>query len=172
MIRTIGLFWNVSDVYWGAGRQPGRLLGVPKKHVTADAIDFREQIAIYVLYADYDLIYAGQTGTGRQRLLDRLKLHLRDDLAGRWNRFSWFGVRRVNRDRSLSAEAQAAHPPLDEVLNHMEAIIIHTAEPPLNRQGGRWGAHVEWYVQRRDPRLGPTDSEKISEIWQRTMQDE
>ena len=48
----------------------------------------------------------------------------------------------------------------------MEALLIHTSEPPLNRQGGRFGDEVEWYEQFRDPRLGPTRERMIREIWE------
>jgi len=170
MIRTIGLFWTADDVFWGAGKQPGKLLGVPKDNVTASPVDFRDQVGIYVLYADFDLIYVGQTGIGDQRLLSRLKTHRKDSLLGRWNKFSWFGVRWVKQTGGLAGVTRAAHPELAEVLDHMEAILIYASEPPLNRQGGRWGDKLEWYVQRRDPRLGPTDSERISKILDRLNQ--
>src|SRR3972149_2942794 len=95
LIQSVGLFWNESDVFWGRGRQKGALFGVPARNVTAEPTDFREQVGVYVLYADYDLIYVGQTGISRSRLLQRLKQHKSDDLAKRWNRFSWFGLRRT-----------------------------------------------------------------------------
>jgi hypothetical protein len=167
MIRNIGLFWSVSDVFWGRGKRPGALLGVPKWSTTVAPTDFRDQVGVYALYAGYELIYIGQTGTGDQRLLARLKQHRKDDLAFRWDRFSWFGVRWVKQNRQLAAVAQAAHPELARVLNHMEAILIHTAEPPLNRQSGRWGTLVEWYIQRRDPRLGPRQNEMVADLWKK-----
>ena len=168
MIHTIGHLWSVNDVFWGAGRQAGRLWGVPYYRKKQDPIDFRDQVGIYVLYADFHLVYVGQTGAGGQRLLHRLKQHRDDHLARRWNRFSWFGVRWVKKTGGLSAVAQAAHPPLAQVLNHLEAIIIDTAEPALNSQGGRFGDEVRWYRQVRDERLGPTADEMIKEIWEKS----
>ena len=165
MIKSIGHLWSESDVFWGAGSQAGRLWGVPDRAKTADPTDFREQVGIYVLYANYDVVYVGQTGTGAQRLLQRLKKHRDDHLARRWNRFSWFGVRWARKTGGLSAVAQASHPVLAQVLNHFEAILIDTVEPALNSQSGRFGDTVIWYRQLRDDRLGPTTEHMIKGIW-------
>jgi hypothetical protein len=164
LIHTLGLFWKEEDVFWGAGSQPGKLLGVPAKGKTQEPIDFREQAGIYVLYADYDIVYVGQAGSGNQRLFQRLKQHRQDDLAGRWNRFSWFGTRSVLNGGKLSTDKAKAHAKASAVLNHIEAILIHAVEPPLNRQGGRFGDKVTRYLQKRDERLGVSDSELLRMI--------
>jgi len=114
-----------------------------------------------MLYADYDLVYAGQVGRGRDTLFTRLKYHRTHELAGRWNRFSWFGVRRVLANNALSNINDALHPALNIVLDHIEAILIHAAEPPMNGQGGRFGSQVTQYKQVRDERLGPTDHQML-----------
>jgi hypothetical protein len=56
LIRSVGLFWQEEAVFWGAGSKAGSLLGVPSNNTTAKPIDFRKQIGIYALYADYDLV--------------------------------------------------------------------------------------------------------------------
>ena len=168
MIQSIGLFWRRDNVFWGRGNQAGMLLGVPAGNVTAEAADFREQVGIYALYAEYEIVYVGQTGNGNQKLLHRLKQHRSDDLAERWDRFSWFGLRRVLNSGRLSNVNQATHPSLRITLDHMEAILIHAAEPRMNRQGGRFGEAVTRYLQVRDERLGPTEEEMIREIWNET----
>ena len=161
LVRSIGLFWREDCVFWGAGNQAGALLGVPLQAIRSDPIDFREQIGIYALYADYDLVYVGQAGSGDQTLFTRLKQHRKDDLTGRWTRFSWFGILRVLASGDLSNKTDALHPALPEVLNHIEAILIHAAEPPMNGQGGRFGDNVTRYRQVRDERLGPTSHEML-----------
>jgi hypothetical protein len=166
LIKNYGLFWSEKDVHWGAGSNAGTLLGVPAKNLTAEKIDFREQSGVYVLYADYQMVYVGQAGAGNQKLFARLKQHTRDALAGRWNQFSWFGVRKVNQNFSLAAEADGKHSTHAEVLNHIEAILIHAAEPKQNRQGGRFGEDVVQYLQRRDENLGPTGDEMVKLLWQ------
>lgn len=165
MIQTIGLFWRPDQIFWGAGSQPGKLLGVPASSTTSPPIDFREQSGIYVLYSEFHPIYVGQAGSGNQKLFARLKQHRTDDLSERWDRFSWFGLRRVLGNGDLSKENQAAHPDISVVLNHMEAVLIHAMEPAHNRQGGRFGAQVERYLQIRDDRLGPTPEEMIRDLW-------
>ena len=168
MIKSIGLFWRRDQVYWGAGSQAGALLGVPASGRSGVSIDFRTQIGIYVLYSDYDPVYVGQAGSGHAKLFARLKHHRKDDLAERWNRFSWFGLRSVLSNGNLSAETQTSHAEINTVLDHVEAILIHAIEPPMNRQSGRFGQNVVRYLQVRDERLGPTQDEMMKEIWEST----
>ena len=163
-ITTMGLFWQADDVFWGRQKNPGSLLGRSAVRLSSAPVDFREQVGIYVLYADYDMVYVGQTGSGDQRLFVRLRQHRADHLAGRWNRFSWFGTRRVVRDGVLAADKQALHPSMPLALDHIEGVLIAAAEPPLNRQSGSFGASVEQYVQVRDERLGATDRELIDRL--------
>jgi len=165
LIKNYGLFWAEEDVYWGEGNKAGTLLGVPAKNITGDEIDFREQSGVYVLYADYKMVYVGQAGGGNQKLFARIKQHKRDALAGRWNQFSWFGIRKVNQNGKLAAESDGKHSTHTEVLNHIEAILIHAAEPTQNRQGGRFGEDVIQYLQRRDQKSDPTVEEMIKEMY-------
>jgi hypothetical protein len=165
LIRNYGLFWRLDSVFWGRGSNPGRLLGKRVNSRKSDAVDFREQIAIYALFAGYSIVYIGQTGSGDSaRLFDRLKQHKNGPLSGRWDRFSWFGIRKVNADGNLGSENLAAHASINTVLDHIEAVLIATAEPPLNRRGGDFGDEVSQYVQHRDERLGLTDSEMLREL--------
>ena len=168
LISNFGLFWRVEDVAWGRQKQAGTLQGKLASAKRNGVVDFREQSGIYALYANYDLIYIGQTGSGSQKLLARLNQHRQHELAGRWNMFSWFGTRAVNQGGDLKAEKLGAKSSHQIVLNHLEAILIHVAEPALNRQGGKWGAKVEQYVQYRDEdRLGRPTNELIKEIFER-----
>ncbi len=170
MIQAIGQMWEADNVFWGKGGQAGKLLGVPWSRKKDEHIDFRAQIGIYALYANFDMVYVGQTGVGnKQRLLERLKQHRDGYLKGRWNRFSWFGVLRVKGNLQLTAGKKTFHPPLGTVLNHLEAILLETAEPSLNSQGGRFGRSVVWYRQVRDPRLGKTSEEMLSDLWRRNQ---
>lgn len=164
LVRSVGLFWEARNVFWGAGSQAGALYGVPANNVSVDPIDFRDQVGIYVLYAGYQLVYVGQAGSNNSFLLNRLKQHRKDDLAGRWDRFSWFGLRWVKQDNKLSKVVEAHHPSTPRTLDHIEAILIHAAEPPLNRQGGRFGKTVIRYTQSRDERLGPSDRDLLVAI--------
>ena len=153
MIETYGLFWKASDVYWGKQKNPGSLLGSRTQSSKAVAVDFREQRGIYALYADYSLIYVGQTGAGSDRLFKRLKYHMTDHLVERWDRFSWFGTQWVTKTHKLSTDTAAVHQDMSKALNIIEAVAIAIAEPRLNLQRGRWG-DAKQYFQIRDERVG------------------
>lgn len=173
LIRNYGLFWRRSDVFWGRQHVRGHLKGVPSKKTTNQAVDFRDQQGIYVLYDDsFKLVYVGQAGgNDQQRLLKRLNQHQTDALADRWTRFSWFGIRWVTGAGQLSTEVTAAHPTIGAVLNHVEAILISAAEPSHNRQGGRFGRSVDQYLQYRDDdQLGPDMSQMVREVWERSRE--
>jgi hypothetical protein len=165
LITNFGLFWKVDDVFWGRPKNAGSLLGVQAAAKRDGIVDFREQSGIYALFADYDLIYVGQTGGNGQKLFTRLNQHRTRELAGRWNMFSWFGTRSVLETGELKAEKRGAHSNHQLVLNHLEAILIQVAEPSLNRQGGKWGRGVEQYLQARDERLGLPADQLIKDIW-------
>jgi hypothetical protein len=172
LIQNYGLFWNEADVFWGRQGVAGSLLGVPAWSKSFGAVDFREQQGVYVLYDNnYRIVYIGQAGAGeKQRLFERLKQHKSDALAGRWSKFSWFGINRINQTGTIKVEKAKINPNISDVLNHIEAILIYAAEPPLNRQGGRFGESVEQYLQYRDKEnLGLLPSEMIAQILEKVQ---
>ncbi len=124
IITTYGLFWRSEDAYWGAGSNRGTLLGIPAHARTAEPIDFRDQAGLYVLYAGHELIYVGQAGSGRATLFSRLKKHRKDQLAERWDRFSWFGLRRVLGTSALGKMNARARSTAATTLNQIEAVLI------------------------------------------------
>ena len=167
LIYNYGLFWKANDVHWGKSGKgnAGHLLGVYAKN-SDYVVDFREQSGIYVLQSNFSVVYVGQAGYGHQKLFDRLKMHLFDHLSGRWDTFSWFGTRSVKENCELKAEKSGYASSHDLLLNHLEAILISTTEPALNRQSGKFGENVEQYLQYRDEDfLGPMQEEMIRELW-------
>jgi len=71
----------------------------------------------------------------------------------------------------IDESAKIENPEISNVLNHMEAVLIHSAEPPLNRQGGRFGDIVEQYLQCRDDEyLDPPTDRMIKEIYDSTVE--
>jgi len=167
IIQSYGLRWKEADVFWGAGSSPGRLLGVPEDETTVIPTDFREQAGIYILYSGNNLIYVGQVGSGKAKLFDRLKQHRKpkSPLAGRWDSFSWFGLRRViNQGKALSQETmKAGSPTTIMALNHIEAVLIAATEPSMNKKWGKFGGDTKRYLQVRDERL-TTDREMLEKI--------
>jgi hypothetical protein len=145
MIRSYGLHWHVDRVFWGKPKSAGTLLGAASRSPRARAVDFRRQRGIYALYADYELVYAGQTGASNQRLFGRLKAHRIDHLSERWNRFSWFGTQWVTQSNELSMDTAAVHQTVEAALNMLEAVSIAIGEPRLNLQRGRWGEATQYF---------------------------
>jgi hypothetical protein len=160
----LGARWRAEDIYWYSGPKNGKLLGVRLKALSSTVANFSSQSGIYILYDNFTPIYVGQAN---RRLFARLKEHhLTDDLAGRWDRFTWFGLRKViggNRP-SLSRPGVDFHISTKQLLDHLEAIMIHSFEPALNGQEGRFGGKVIRYKQVRDPRLGPNDRDLLEKM--------
>jgi hypothetical protein len=96
-IRCFGLFWRRDEVDWtpGSGAKDGfRLLGRSGKiHPGLRVADFWEQLGIYILYGNHGPYYVGLTKKGE--LGGRLKDHTKDEHKDEWDRFSWFGFRKV-----------------------------------------------------------------------------
>lgn len=146
MIRSYGLHWSEARVCWGQQGKTGTLLGAASRGKAARQVDFRYQRGIYALYADYELVYLGQTGAGNDRLFKRLKDHKKDHLSERWNRFSWYGTQWVTTAGELSADT--LRPKVESMsiaLNVLEAVSIAVAEPRLNLQRGKWGEATQYY---------------------------
>lgn len=165
MFRTYGLFWREDRIFWGRGRAKGHLAGQEVNNVTGkptskDPVDFRDQIGIYALYYDFELVYIGQVGASTKddrgrTLLDRLKDHRDGRHSERWDRFSWFGVQGVTKSGELTKfrEAPLSGVTRSQVLNMFEAVMIALSEPRLNLQRGRMSKYATQYSQWLDPKL-------------------
>lgn len=145
MIRTYGIHWRADKVFWGRPNNSGSLLGAASRTSRAVPVDFRLQRGIYALYAGYELVYVGQTGSGTDRLFNRLKCHRIDHLSERWDRFSWFGTQWVTQRHQLSGDTAAVHADMRAVLNILEAVSTAISAPRLNLQRGRWGESRQYY---------------------------
>jgi hypothetical protein len=142
LFQNYGLFWRADRINWGSRGKgnEGRLLG--RTSPTSPPVDFRNQRGVYALYDDaFQMLYVGQAGYGNKKLYDRLHNHMSDHLAERWQRFSWFGIDPVDEteQKYVLVESEPQAPQVNQVLDHLEAILIAAAEPKLNRQGGKFG---------------------------------
>ena len=142
-IRAFGMFWRRDLVIW-VGK--ARLLG--RQQVGAMTVDFAEQIGVYLLHDRERVIYVGRAS---EAISKRLKEHTTDRLSGRWDRFSWFGLRGVLENGSGLSDAAVSWNH-EVVINTLEAILIESLEPPLNRKQGDGFAATE-YLQAEDPTL-------------------
>lgn len=132
LIKCYGEFWNPDMVEWGkrgAGNK-GTLIGKIKpsnKH-----IGFWEARGVYVLHDNFKAIYVGKAfGTS---LGKRVRDHLSDRLAGRWDMFSWYStsaVRATKKDVSKPGQRQIKP---ETIIDTMEALAILIADPALNRK--------------------------------------
>jgi hypothetical protein len=109
--------------------------------------------------------------TGRLTLAG--KINLAGLLTDRWagqnfrNSHAVFVVRNpMGQNGRLAVGAAQPFIKSGDILNHIEAILISAAEPPHNRQGGRFGDDVEQYLQfRDDDALGPNTESMVKELW-------
>lgn len=144
-VRAYGMYWERALVDWL--KSAPRLMGQQFKN--SDLVDHYEQQGIYVLYDHRTIVYVGRATS--LSIGDRLRDHTLDRLRSRWDRFSWFGLRGVREDGSLTT-MDSASASLEEVISQMEAVFIELLEPPQNRQQGKGLAAIE-YLQSEDPEL-------------------
>ncbi|MDT0575838.1 HTH domain-containing protein [Croceicoccus sp. F390] len=150
LLTAFGMFWNRNAVVWNA--KP-RLLG--RQGPGASQVDFADQIGVYLLHDRDRTVYVGRAS---EALHQRLKAHTADRLSGRWDRFSWFGLRSVNADGTL--EAVSVHGSADRLIAAFEALLIEALEPPLNRKRGDNLASVE-NLQVDDPELQAIEQRRV-----------
>ena len=134
LIRAYGHYWNPDIVEWGQ-RGPGgqgQLLGKVRVNGTNHEIDFWNAFGIYVLHDDFRAIYVGKAAS--TRLGPRIRNHLSDRFAGRWDMFSWFSLSKVNVTSRGVAEPGIRQLTKETVNDTLEAISILIADPPLNRK--------------------------------------
>lgn len=173
-ICNYGHYWSRELIDWGTKGKgnAGTLKATHKPGQKGAIADFRDQIAIYVLFDENrDVVYIGQTGSGNQRLFSRLRQHSRGQFRDRWENFSWFGflepspggILRVpeknssgeeNENNILSKEVSGS---FSEALDEIEAVLMQIVEPILNKQGPKWKGAKEYF--QFDP-VGPEPSRK------------
>lgn len=129
IIKTYGMYWARDVINWNS--RP-KLLGV--QNYGAETVNFSEIRGIYLLYDNREVIYIGQAV--EQGILKRLVVHTKDRLAGRWNRFSWFGFDGVKADGSLSMSPITVKLDLNDLANTLEGVLIEGLEPRQNRKAG------------------------------------
>ena len=123
------------------------LLGAQLK--AAKPVNFADRVGVYILYSGERVIYVGRIT--EPRLGPRLWDHMCDRLAGRWDRFSWFGVRTADDDGTLGP-VPSGNFAVDMLVSTMEALLIEGLEPPQNRRRGD-GFNATEFIQATDPEV-------------------
>ncbi|WP_311948148.1 HTH domain-containing protein [Halomonas piscis] len=143
IISSFGMFWRRDFVDWNSSP---KLLGM--QQIGAEAVNFYEQVGIYLLYDGREIIYVGRS-TDRP-LGKRLYEHTADRLATRWDRFSWFGLLPVSEKGKLGKLPSAYIA--NKIAPALEAVLIEALEPRQNRKRGDDLSAVE-YLQKEDPEI-------------------
>jgi hypothetical protein len=147
-VKCFGLFWRRDEVDWnpGTGGQ-FRLLGRQGERLPGIRIaDIREQTGIYILYGNHGAYYVGLT---KSSLGIRLKSHLTDQHGDEWDRFSWFGFRKILAGRDTEgfcklgdmATTTITNPEM--VISDVEALLIRAMGLSNIRQMNFYSAD-EW----------------------------
>lgn len=153
LINAFGMFWSRDRVYWKTNMP--HLLGV--QQAGSAPVNFTKQAGVYVLYDGSRPIYIGKVTEERMGL--RLFDHTRDRLTGRWDRFSWFGVRGV-RDNGELTPLPKSGIALVSLIATMEALLIEGLEPPQNRRQGEGFNAVE-FIQETDPDIAKEQQKSL-----------
>ena len=149
-LQAFGMFWQREAVSW-AGKP--KILG--RQGPGASEVNFSEQIGVYLLHDRERVIYVGRA---TDTLFARLKAHTTDRLGGRWDRFSWFGLRSVSETGELSDPSIIWNYTV--VIETLEALLIESLEPPLNRRRGDNFSGVE-FIQAADPEIEGRKKKKL-----------
>lgn len=147
LIRAFGMFWHRNRISF---EPKGGMWGEQGRGGNVQPVDFSEQYGVYILYDGHRPVYVGKSERG-DGIYARLRSHTKDPRkAGRWDRFSWFGIRGVT-DRGELEEMNTEISP-ELLVSTMEALMIEAIEPPLNRVSGNHIGGSE-YLQALDPAL-------------------
>lgn len=154
LIQCLGMYWQSSHVNW---KNRPKIIGqeTPK----SDAIDFADQIGIYLLHDRDKVVYVGRVD--EPRLGQRLFEHTTDRLNSRWDRFSWFGFRPIHENGELGQADDTSD--FSTVLSTLEAVLIEALEPPQNRRRGDQLNAVE-YIQTAKPSISEEKAKAIELI--------
>ena len=157
-VAAYGLHWERSKVDWRAGR----ILGYdPGFDIDADperAINFADQQGVYLLHNWQSVVYVGRTAAEKNGLFQRLHQHHRKQVwSAKWERFSWFGIRRVSETGGMiDGPAQASKEVVSAL---MEAVLIETLGPSFNKTQGNYMGTL--YHQTTDPNVAKTQAQNL-----------
>lgn len=153
IINAFGIYWSRNLVHWKATPD---LLGI--QQIGASEVNFKDQIGIYLLHDSRETIYVGQAID--QPLGKRLKDHTYDRLGGRWDRFSWFGLRPIDENGKLQTDIKFENLSIQDIGDILEAILIESIEPRQNRKQGNLFFGLE-YLQQEAPEIKRKQKEQL-----------
>ena len=110
----------------------GTLNGSIKVDKKKTQVDFWEARGIYALHENYRVTYVGKAfglPIGK-----RVRDHLTDRLAGRWDMFSWYSTSNYRKMTNDLSKAGQRNLNPETIISTLEALAILIADPPLNRK--------------------------------------
>jgi hypothetical protein len=128
------MYWNPEVVDWGspgAGNQ-GELIGMVKRKKRSYPINFWNAYGVYVLHHEFSAVYVGKAAATRLGM--RLRNHLTDRHAGRWDMFSWFSLSKIRITQRDVSDPGTRYLTQATVNDTLEALAILIADPKLNRR--------------------------------------
>lgn len=143
IVHAFGMYWQREKVNW---KPKPKLYGAQQAGTLK--VDFSTQQGIYLLHDNIEVIYVGRSIN--RPLGTRLYEHTKDRLNGRWNRFSWFGLKNVSEEGVL--EDLNIAPSVATIITTLEALLIEGLEPRQNRRRGDELKEYE-YLQEDDPSI-------------------
>ncbi len=156
-IAAYGLYWERDKVEWDVSGNKIELLGRPYG-APGSVVNFADQQGIYLLHQMQSVTYVGRTTAGNNGLFSRLKDHSKNTRrVGRWDRFSWFGIRPVHEDGELLNAPSALTT--DLFVTILEAVLIETHLPPFNDKSGDMMGQL--YDQVLDPDIAKNKANEL-----------
>lgn len=155
-IKAYGAYWSRASIRW----DNPKLLG--QQQDGADSVDLSEQIGVYLLYHEREVIYVGQATDSP--IIKRLQHHTKTRLRARWDRFSWFGLYSVSEKGKLITN-QSTVSDSGSLIRTLEAVLIEAMEPRQNRRGGDHFSDID-YIQVEDPEIEKDKMKKMfDDFW-------
>ena len=134
LIKVYGELWNPDIVDWGSKGpgNKGKLSGEIKIDGNKRSLNCWDTEGVYVLYDNYKAIYVGKAF--KTTIGKRLRDHLSDRLAGRWDMFSFYSTSSYRKTTNDLKSASTAKLSPETIINTLEAMAILIADPALNRK--------------------------------------
>lgn len=158
-VAAYGLHWERDKVDW----KTNQLLGYDAAYGaigpnSEDVINFADQQGVYLLHGWQSVVYVGKTTAREGGLLQRLRYHhTRQAWSGKWERFSWFGIRRVTEEGNIIDGPDSASK--EVVSSLMESVLIEALRPSFNQQQGSYMGTM--YRQAIDPNIARRQAQDL-----------
>jgi hypothetical protein len=138
-ILNYGLDWEWDKSIYNRHE----MLGETGKH---EPVDFYDQIGIYTLKKTDKIVYVGKACSVKDGIGWRVAAHAGysgADKKGKWNTFSWFGMRPVGvRDLLKRPNVRME---TTAVVSDIEALLIYLLDTKLNKARGKYKHMTEFF---------------------------